>query len=112
MFDVGAHALKVIKDNAESLSEAVQVELEQESQDIPMQTVVIEPQRETSEVKITDSGAYHGADADVEDEADDDNSEKRHSITCGCEEDGIKSAPIARFSFEVGNMTASPTPSE
>ena len=115
MFDVGARACKLIKDNAESGSEAVQVELEQESQDIPAQTVVIEPRRETSEVEITYSGAYHTVDADVEDEADvddDDNSEKRHLTTCGCEEDGIKSAPIARFSFDVGTLTGSPTPNE
>ena len=115
LFDVGAHAFKVIKDNAESGSEAVQAELEQESQDIPAQTVVIEPRRETSEVEITYSGAYHTVDADVEDEADvddDDNSEKRHLTTCGCEEDGIKSAPIARFSFDVGTLTGSPTPNE
>lgn len=109
LFDVGA-----FKDNAESGSEA---ELEQASQDIPAQTVVIEPRRqttETSEVEITDSGAYHAADADVEDEADvdDDDSEKHHLNTCSCEEDSIKSAPIAPFSFDVGTITGSPTPNE
>ena len=66
-------------------------------------------------MEITDSGAYHAVDADVEDEADvddDDYSEKRYLTTCGCEEDGIKSASIARFSFDVGTLTGSPTPNE
>ena len=73
-------------------------------------------------MEITDSGAYRAPD-DVEDEGDvnvdDDREEpltedaisKQIGMTT-CEERDRKSGPIARFSFDVGTLTGSPTPNE